>query len=351
MNKFDTPGSPIPFGSPPKRGSKSMPSVPIISTITTLPQKLKIVSLEKKVIPQCTHCLMKILFFSESSSPFVSYTETNDEVSLILDEESASMLYPKELFKISDQFWRAIQFSLGSSPTDGAGFVSEIAGPLGRAGISIFFLTTFNSDLILVEDSKFASANACLKANFPVVWTESDESEEADDELIEKYKNLGTSTPPNGPLPDSIRRLQAFPDLGLVLTLIPNNKILQAFRDLVELILYPKSSFRFLSFTQLEDEISLLIDTETLRTFPREHLDVVLEDPWVPMKREKKKDLQETGVVSAIAAPLQSLSMLYLSSFMTGWIMVKKNDFQKATTKLTDKGFVITTVNKPESSN
>lgn len=57
------------------------------------------------------------------------------------------------------------------------------------------------------------------------------------------------------------------------------------------------SSFRFLSFTQLEDEISLIIDTQTLRTFPAEHLDVVLEDPWIPMKREKKKDLQETGVV------------------------------------------------------
>ena len=60
----------------------------------------------------------------------------------------------------------------------------------------------------------------------------------------------------------------------------------------------------------------MIIDLETLRSFPREHLDVVLEDPWVPLKREKKKDLQETGVVCiGLNSALTEAGECYCCSF------------------------------------
>lgn len=47
---------------------------------------------------------------------FLSYTETNDEISLILPE-SATELFPPGLVATSDQSWRAIQFTEGSTPS------------------------------------------------------------------------------------------------------------------------------------------------------------------------------------------------------------------------------------------
>jgi hypothetical protein len=83
-----------------------------------------------------------------------------------LDEETRK-LFPQTGINISEQPFRAIQFTLGASPciysspnytlsqltllsVESGGYVSEIAGPLARAGVSIFFFTTFNTDLILV---------------------------------------------------------------------------------------------------------------------------------------------------------------------------------------------------------
>lgn len=99
-----------------------------------------------------------------------------------------------------------------------------------------------------------------------------------------------------------------------------------------------------------------MIDSESLKSFPKEHLEVVLDDPaWIPIKRTHKAGFTETGVVSALAAPLKNMSMLYLSSFNTGydflriladylrWFMVTETSYAEAVQKLRDHMFVVTT--------
>jgi len=68
-----------------------------------------------------------------------------------------------------------------------------------------------------------------------------------------------------------------------------------------------------------------------------------LKGRWIPMKRIKKEGLNEIGVVSAISAPLREVSILYLSTFSSANILVRKEDFEIAVSALQDAGFNVST--------
>jgi len=313
------------------------------ATVTTVPFKLHLSSLEKKFVPTYTHLLLKILFFSKSNSFFVSYTETPDEISLILDDNIRKLFPNGGDFKFSEKVWRAIQFSIGASPADTKGFISTIAAPLSRAGISIYYFYTFNTDYILVEESSFQAAKECIKENFSVVGLDEDDEQS----LILSATQQIQSKPTN--VLESFTQLQALTDLPLVPTSISLDSLPEITKDMIELIFFSSSSSRFFSFTQTGDEISLLIDTATLANFGGKlKLEVVLDETWIPIKRVKKHGFTEIGVVSALSAPLKEISILYLSTFASANVMVRKEDFPLAISKLQAAGFLISNTKIPK---
>lgn len=134
------------------------------------------------------------------------------------------------------------------------------------------------------------------------------------------------------------------------------------------------SSGRFISYTICDDgEVSLLIDSVSMSKMDNKYLEVMLEEEWVPIKRCQKagatshlsvihhhhridihrwsnmssqhhrhlSGFTETGVVSTIASPLSGLSMYYMSSFMTGWFMVKRAELSKVLYMLQVAGFQV----------
>ena len=58
--------------------------------------------------------------------------------------------------------WRALRFE---GPFDFAltGILAAVAAPLAEAAISIFALSTFNTDYVLVRQTQLEAAMACLK--------------------------------------------------------------------------------------------------------------------------------------------------------------------------------------------
>lgn len=52
--------------------------------------------------------------------------------------------------EVHKERWRALQITLGASGYTGTGVVHSCTAPLARAGISIFYLSTFNTDFIFV---------------------------------------------------------------------------------------------------------------------------------------------------------------------------------------------------------
>jgi len=145
---------------------------------------------------------------------------------------------------------------------------------------------------------------------------------------------------------ESFTQLQALTDLSFLTASISVDNLREITRDLTELIFFSTSSNRFFSFTQTEDEISLLIDESTLSNFGgKDKLEVVLDQLWIPIKRVKKHGFREVGVVSALATLLRDISILYLSTFASAILMVRKEDYLLAVERLETDGFLVNSSN------
>eukprot|EP01027_Heterolobosea_sp_BB2_P012022 GEZU01017444.1.p1 GENE.GEZU01017444.1~~GEZU01017444.1.p1 ORF type:complete len:108 (-),score=22.78 GEZU01017444.1:132-455(-) len=72
------------------------------------PYELYLAALPKDV--DVTKTLLHLFFFPSSPKRFFSYTETRDEISLVLTKEEISLFPEGTLTYDLDQPWRAIQF-------------------------------------------------------------------------------------------------------------------------------------------------------------------------------------------------------------------------------------------------
>lgn len=85
----------------------------------------------------------------------LSITRTADELSVVCDEASV----PAEM--LAERGWRALQVA---GPLDFAltGVLAALAAPLAQAGVSIFALSTYDTDYVLVREADVERAVAAL---------------------------------------------------------------------------------------------------------------------------------------------------------------------------------------------
>ncbi len=89
-------------------------------------------------------------------APVLSITRTADELSIVCPAAGAP---PGAHVEAG---WRALQVA---GPLDFAltGILAAIAAPLARAGISIFAVSTFDTDYVLVREAALSEAVAALR--------------------------------------------------------------------------------------------------------------------------------------------------------------------------------------------
>lgn len=90
--------------------------------------------------------------------PFWSITRTAGEMSLVLPDEAVPTGWK------SESGWRALKVD-GPLDFSLTGVLSSIATPLAAAGISLFSLSTFDTDYILVKNSQLQPALRTLEDN------------------------------------------------------------------------------------------------------------------------------------------------------------------------------------------
>jgi hypothetical protein len=93
-----------------------------------------------------------------AASGFHSITRTADELSIVQAEARVPAQVRHE------PGWRAFQVE-GPLPFSATGILAAIAVPLAAAGISIFSVSTFDTDYVLVKDSDASPAAAALYAS------------------------------------------------------------------------------------------------------------------------------------------------------------------------------------------
>ena len=93
---------------------------------------------------------------------FYSITRTDDELSIVLPEEKTPSTWKAE------KGWRCLKVD---GPLDFylAGILSSFAAPLANVGISIFTVSTFDTDYILIKEEDLEGAKRALSTHGHIV--------------------------------------------------------------------------------------------------------------------------------------------------------------------------------------
>ncbi len=92
-----------------------------------------------------------------AGGPFLSVTRTADELSVVCSQSAV----PRAV--THDPGWRALRVA-GPLDLSLIGVLLSIAQPLADAGISLFAVSTFDTDYILVKEASLPQAVAALTA-------------------------------------------------------------------------------------------------------------------------------------------------------------------------------------------
>jgi len=134
--------------------------------ISALQNKLIIAHFPKSQLPQCAFAILKIVL-DQRRTNFFSYTCAGNDVSVIVDQENVSA-FPEGVLSVNGSTWQALRVALGHGGLESVGLVAPLSRQLAQAKISIYYLSTFNTDLTLVLDKESQRALDVL-ANNPEV--------------------------------------------------------------------------------------------------------------------------------------------------------------------------------------
>jgi len=115
--------------------------------LSILPEKFAVCHFDKKT---------KIPDWATEETSFTSITRTSDELSIVCPQDKI----PGGV--MCEKNWRAfkVQGPLGFVLT---GIVSSLSKPLAEAKISILYVSTYETDYLLVEDKNLEKAKKVLK--------------------------------------------------------------------------------------------------------------------------------------------------------------------------------------------
>lgn len=319
------------MGYPPQMTYHS-PASPF-SAINVVSGSLYLACLKRDKIPEVSHALLNVFLFSNASR-FFSFVQTSDEITMILDANMLSM-FPKDTLTIYGEKWKGLKVILGSCGYSESGIISSLSKILSDNNINIHYLATYSTDYILIPEHKLVKALRCLRQrNVDVTWDEGENIE------LKALPLVSTENPvkPNIMKNTKLVMLPA----KFCLASLKKDDYPSCTQTILRFVFFPKRDDSFFSYTEAEDEISLIMDSESAQNFKSSEFNILIEqDHWRAVKRHEKLSLEEVGVVHAISRPLSEagVSLLYLSTYCSSFIMVREDKFQTSLAILRKQGF------------
>lgn len=117
--------------------------------------QLKILENKLKVVKLKTDETVPEIVFKQK---FYSITKTDEELSIVIDEDIDISS------DVVEHYWRAIKI-VGILDFSLIGILSRISTILAQAEISIFAISTYNTDYVLVKANQLENAVEVLKQN------------------------------------------------------------------------------------------------------------------------------------------------------------------------------------------
>ncbi|KAG0206126.1 GATS protein-like 3 [Mortierella sp. GBA30] len=141
-------------------------------SITLQPWKLKLLSIPKSYpqsITGCTHAIVKNIFFPRSRDTLFSFTQNALELAIVADVEVIAedfMSLKLEGMMVTDDVFCAFMVDDPDGIDNSGRRINELSALLSRNGISIFYLSTRITDLILVKEKRLKSVLPTIRSLF-----------------------------------------------------------------------------------------------------------------------------------------------------------------------------------------
>ena len=288
---------------------------------------LQICSIPREDIPVFTHALIKASLLESSSPHFFSFTETQDEFTVILPD-SDLRFFPDGL-KTSGKLWKAITLSAGAIGSivglNELSGVSKIAkavlSPLADCDISVFCISTYQSDFIMVQENDLPRVIECLGKRFKI--------------FDENHSKIGG--PKRGAMLHSIfcdskkhktlAKPLCYPSVDYFVTGMSKTDLPRVTQTLLELMFFsstfPQGTDQehelFFHFSIIDGDVSFILDEDSLAKFPPNTIyHSTAQEKWRIIKvGESPLGFDESGIVAKITEPLASaqISIYYISTF------------------------------------
>jgi len=324
-----------------------IPSPYILSTsppdssmeLYVLEHRLHVCFIQKSSMREFCHSLIKISLLSGARPKFFSITETKDGYTLILTDADFQKLPCHPSLQRSDQLWRVLTVSVGAMGTNNElGGVSKIAksviGPLADHAISVLCMCTYQADFILVKESQLDDAIRCLGSSFKIF--NEDHQRLNDSQVL-------SSSPTSPSISKKVRPIVHplyCPDALYHITGLDASKVPSVIQLLLELLFYSgdkpedgNHGLHFFHFSIVSGDISLVLDSHTMKKFPNNVLYTrKTDDVWkMVMLGENPLGFDECGIVAQVVEPLASsqMSTYYISSYNREYFMVLEKDFDR----------------------
>lgn len=100
-----------------------------------------------------------------ANSPIPPWATSGDFFSITRTDQELSIVYPQEKIPggvLIEEDWRAFRIEGVVDGIYAVGIIASLSEPLARAGISIFNISTYETNYILVEEKNLAKAKEVL---------------------------------------------------------------------------------------------------------------------------------------------------------------------------------------------
>ncbi|KAI9032675.1 hypothetical protein CLU79DRAFT_727401 [Phycomyces nitens] len=332
--------------------------------ITILPTKVKLLHFPRSHLPHATHAIVKQLFVKQVNDPdhFFSFTENAYEISIVADKATIDNDFMPVLLETrcpdtgtSPDTFRVLQVD-GEGGQDSSGRrISDLSGPLAQGKFSIFYMSTYQTDFVLIKERRLRRAVNLLQEHGFDIDDENMEKSDTDQAQDSQPKSMRSHNGSEAGVSLSVdSRMSNIAPRDLFETCVLEDELRcvglnphyrsHYINTVLKIICYPETILknynnketRFFSYTTSSDGISLVADRRILDLFEDDH---VFQDEdtgssfRVIQVNLAGSNLDRCGIVRSISHPLVTeahINLLYLSTFKSANILVSADELERA---------------------
>ena len=329
---------PVTSAAAPQLLSTSPTDTPV--ELYVLPHHLHICSIPKTKINLFTHSLIKVAFLPDSRPEFFSFAEANEKYTVVLTDKDFYHLLNTDELETSGIPWMALTVSTGAM---GSGWrelvgVTKIAKsvicPLADNNISVYSLSTYQADYILVQEPTLPEALKCLGKYFKIF-------NEQNEKLAGPKRGENVFIFNDSEKERPIIHSMSSPTIEYHVTGIDTSLFPNITQVLLEMMFFSdtknstddhKDFDKFFNFSVIDGDISLVLDNESLGVFPSNTLYASgIRERWKLIKiGDTSLGFEEPGIVAQVTQPLANaqISSYYISTFDNDYSLVPAEELE-----------------------